>query len=86
MRTWYTEELLELLEPYTAMWDGRLGKVVITQHRIDLVPGARPVFQPPRRAGPAQRDLEEVQVREMLDGDVAEPSTSEWAAPIVFAP
>lgn len=68
------------------MWDGRLGTVSASKHRIDLVPGAKPVFQPPYRAGPRQRELEKMEIDKMLEADVIEPSTSEWAAPIVFAP
>ena len=55
-------------------------------HRIELIPDAKPSFQQPYRAGPAQRKLEEEEIKKMLDLKVIEPSNSEWAAPIVFAP
>jgi len=32
----------ELLEEYKALWAGKLGKVDVTPHRIDVTPGARP--------------------------------------------
>ena len=54
----YRERLIETLEPFKDMWDGTLAKVNVGKHRIELKPGAKPVYQAPRRAGPKQRDLE----------------------------
>ena len=80
------QRLNEILAAFQHMWDGRLGNINITQHRIDLKPDTKPVFQPPYRAGPRQRELEQMEIQRMLEQDVIEPSMSEWAAPIVFAP
>ena len=82
----YNDELLSLLEPFEAICDGHLGTVNITQHRIVLEPGAKPVFQPPYLAGPRQREFEKAEIQKMMEVDVIEPAVSEWAAPIVFAP
>lgn len=57
----------------------------MTDHRIELTNNAKPSFQKPHCAGPVQRKLEE-DIEKMVNLDVIEPATSEWAAPIVFAP
>ena len=82
----YKEDLLAILENYTHMWDGRFGNVKAAKHRINLVPGAKPVFQPHNRAGPKERELEKMEIDKMKESGVIQPSTSERAAPIVFAP
>ncbi len=68
------------------MWDGHIGRVNITKHRFEMVEGAKQVFQTARRAGPKQRDLEWIEIKKQQMEDEIEPATSEWAAPIVFAP
>ena len=82
----HREELIKTLTPFQSMWDGHLGTIKSTQHRIDLQPNAKPVFQQPYRAGPRQRELEKTEVKRMLKEGVIEPCTSEWGSPIVFAP
>ena len=82
----YREALMEKLDKYEAMWDGHLGMIKATQHYIEITPESRPSFRPPYRASPAQRELEKQEIQKMLEANVIEPSTSEWAAPIVFAP
>jgi hypothetical protein len=44
-------EVLRMLEPHHSMWDGRLGTVSATTHRIEVVPGSKPVHAQPYRAG-----------------------------------
>ena len=51
------KEVLRMLRPHREMWDGRLGAVSATSHRIDLVPGARPVHAQPYRAGGRAREV-----------------------------
>ena len=68
------------------MWDGHLGLIKSTEHRIQLEKDAIPAYQQPYRAGPKQRELEKAEIDKMLSLDVIEPANSEWAAPIVFAP
>jgi hypothetical protein len=43
-------EVLDMLRPHREMWDGRLGNVTATSHRIDLTPG--PVLSTPIPTGP----------------------------------
>jgi hypothetical protein len=55
-------------------------------HRIDLVPGAKPVQSQPYRAGPRAREAESVEVQRMLKAGVTEPASFEWASPVVLVP
>ena len=80
------KEVLRMLRPHREMWDGRLGAVSATSHRIDLVPGARPVHAQPYRAGGRAREVEQEEIEKMLTQGVIEPAISEWASPIVLVP
>jgi hypothetical protein len=68
------------------MWDGRLGRVNATTHRIDLVPGAKPVHYQLVRAGTHAREAESAEVQRILKAGVIESASSEWASPVVLAP
>ena len=78
--------ILEFLDPFQSMWDGHLGEIHHVKHRIELKEGAKPVFQPPYRAGPDKREKERAEIQKMLDMDVIEEAECEWASPVVFAP
>jgi len=75
-----------LLAKYRQMWDGHLGHVTTANHRIELIPGAKPVQVQPYRAGPRARELESEEVQRMLKAGVIEPAISEWASPVVLVP
>ena len=77
-------EILGMLEKHRSMWNGRLGQVHSTAHRIDLIPGQTPVHCQPNRAGPNAQALESTEIQRMLQAKVIEPTTSEWASPIVL--
>jgi hypothetical protein len=70
-----------MLEPHQSMWDGHLGEITATQHRIDLIPGAKPVHSQPYRAGTRAREIEKAEIEKMLAQWVIEPATCEWASP-----
>lgn len=59
------------------MWDGHLGTIKETEHRIELAENAKPSLQPPYHAEPMQRKLEEEEIAKMLKLEVIEPVTSE---------
>jgi len=77
-------KVLQLLRPHSAMWNGSLGEISVTEHRIDLTPEARPMYQAPYRAGRMAREIERAEVDKMLNAGVIEPATSEWASPVVL--
>ena len=76
--------ILDMLAKHRSMWSGRLGQVQSTNHRIDLIPGQKPVHCQPYRAGPTARAVESAEIERMLKAEVIEPATSEWASPIVL--
>ena len=80
------QDVLNLLREFSPMWSGELGTVKATQHRIDLIDGAKPVYQPPYKAGPTARQIEKEEVQRMLAAGVIEPSMAEWASPVVLVP
>lgn len=82
----YRDDLLALLEPLADMWDGHLGTVNITQHRIESTPDSKPSTQNVYRSALPQRQMEKETIQKMLEEGFIEPSISEWVAPIVFAP
>ena len=82
----FRDRIEGLLEPFEDMWSGRLGSLKATEHRIDLLPGSKPVHQPPYRAGPLQREMERKEIEDMLAKGAIEPATTDWASPIVFVP
>lgn len=80
------EKLKELVVKHQSLWDGTLGLIKNTEHRIRLRPGATPVRQYPYKAGHRQRQMEDEQVEKMRKLDVIEPATGEWASPVVLVP
>ena len=80
------EEIRAMLKQHESLWSGKLGEISATKHHIRLIEGARPFKSAPYRAGPKTRELEEEEVKRQLEAGVIEPSNSEWAAPVLFAP
>jgi len=74
----------DLLEEYKALWAGQLGKVDVTPHRIEVAPGARPRRAQPYRASHASWDIIAKEVQCQRDLGVIEPSSAEWAFPVVL--
>jgi hypothetical protein len=52
------ESVYQMLGKHRQIWDGHLGRVAATEHRIYLIPGAKPVHSQPYRAGPRAREIE----------------------------
>jgi Reverse transcriptase (RNA-dependent DNA polymerase) len=75
-----------MLEPHHRMWDGCLGTAAATTHRIEVLPGSKPVHAQPYRAGSHTRVAEKTVIDRMLSQQVIEPVTYEWASPIVLVP
>ena len=75
-----------MLSEFKEMWNGPLGNIGATKHRVNLKAGANPIYQAPYRAGPTAREKEKTEVNRMLRASVIEPATVEWASPAVFVP
>jgi len=65
---------------------GQLGKVDVTPHRIEVTPGARPRRAQPYRESHASREIIAKELQRQLDLGVIEPSSAEWAFPVVLIP
>lgn len=80
------EAVRDLVGRYQGLWDGTLGRMDITPHRITLAPGSRPVRSQPYRTGLYHRGLIADQVAKQLKLGVIEPSQAEWSFPVVIVP
>ena len=79
--------IMAMLSKHSPMWQkGKLGKIDATEHRIELLPGTKPIRQAPYRQGPHKRKETEKAINEMLEAGVIEPANCEWASPVVLAP
>jgi len=76
----------DLLEEYRALWAGQLGKVYVIPHRIEVTSGARPLPAQPCLASHASRVVIAKEVERQRDLGVIEPSSAEWAFPVVLVP
>ena len=79
-------EIMDMLSEFKDMWSGCLSKIDATKHRIELKPGATPIYQAPHRAGPIAPEKEKKEIDRMLRAGVIEPTSAEWASPAVFVP
>ncbi len=68
------QDIISMLERHAEIWNGRLGELVATEHRVDVLQGTKPIRQPPYRAGHESRQLIQHQVNTMLEAGVIEPS------------
>ena len=78
--------MLEMLRKHSSLWDGALGTIRATEHRIPLEPGTKPIRSMPYRKGPAMREMVAKEVHKMLNAGVIEPASTEWASPVVLVP
>lgn len=76
----------ELLNRYKDLWNGQLGRIDVTPHRITLKEGAKPIRSQPYRTGLHHRDLIKEQVEKQTRLGVIEPSQAEWSFPVVLVP
>ena len=80
------KKVLDMLAPHANMWDGSLGEVTTSAHRIDTPDDIRPFRSQPYRAGTKQRELIETEIDRQLEMGVISPSKSEWASPVLLVP
>ena len=75
-------QLKELLTDFVNVMSNNPGRTTVVEHQV-MTTGTRPVRLSPYRLPHAYRDLVHNEVQEMLDAGIIEPSSSEWASPIV---
>ena len=76
-------QLNKVLETFSDVMSSIPGRTTEMEHQVTTI-GTRPVRVPPYRLPHAYRDLVEKEIQEMLVAGVIEPSSSEWASPIVL--
>ena len=75
-----------ILAKHQSMWNGKLGTIETTEHRMELLPEHAPVWQAPYRMGHKEREFESAEIGKMLKDGIIRPSKSDWASPVVLAP
>ena len=55
-----------------------------TVFRIELIPGTQPIYKTPYRMAPMEQMELKKQLDELLAKGFIRPSTSPWAAPVLF--
>ena len=81
------EQLADLLNRYSSVFssgEGDVGLTKLVEHSIPLVPGTRPIRQPPHRLGPEKEAEAERQVQELLEKGLIEPAGGAWSSPVVL--
>ena len=61
-----------------------LGKTHLYKHKIETLPGSKPVRKQFYRTSPQMAKEIKKQVEDMLQNDIIEPSNSEWHSPVVM--
>jgi len=79
-------KIRKMLDKHKAMWDGTLGSIRATVHRIETEDGTSPIHQAPYRTGLRKREIILKCVNAMLKQKVIQPSHSEWSSPVVVVP
>lgn len=78
--------IFDILASHESVWDGNLGTIRATSHQIDVAPGTKPIRSMPYRQGPSVREIIREHVETMLKANIIEPTSSEWASPVVLIP
>ncbi len=84
----YPPAIIAVQEEYASMFGDVPSKhgALVPAMSIELIEGAKPVAEPPRRQSPAVSEVLRAEVTRLLDLDIIEPSTSPWAAPAFTVP
>ena len=62
----HRESVKKMLAKHREIWTGHLGEISTAVHRIELIPGGKPVRQMSYRQGPAGRQYEKKKIDRML--------------------
>ncbi len=89
-REWGTEQLdatqrhqlCSLLTEFEDVFQAKPGKTTLAEHRIEVGNEAG-VRQPPYRLPQAYKDSVRQEIQEMLEHGIIEPTSSDWALPMV---
>ena len=76
------EELRGVLTEFADVFSNTPGRTRLAEHRIECGP-ARPIRLPLYRIPHAYRAAVQREIKEMLEGGIIEPLSSEWCSPMV---
>jgi len=81
---------LDIVSEFPSVFPSELPKTLPPErsvdHRIDLLPDSRPISRSPYRLSAFEEAEVRKTVEELLSQGVIRPSTSPWAAPVLFSP
>ena len=80
------QELCTLLESFPEVLRNAPGKTSLIEHNIHVPESTPPVHQSPYRIPYAYRAMVQEELSSMLKAGIIEPSSSEWASPMVLVP
>jgi hypothetical protein len=80
------EALRNVLRRHWRVFRSKTGRTALTEHRIILEPGRKPPVAKLRRRSPAEATAERAKVQELLEKDMIEPSSGEFAFANVMVP
>ena len=83
LRSNQQSQLQQLLEEFTDVLQSKPGRTSLVEHFIDTG-NASPIRRPPYRVPHAYRDSVKAELDQMLESGIIEPSSSQWAAPLVL--
>ncbi len=83
LSTTQKEELCAVLGEFADTLKYIPGRTNLTEHKIDIGDG-RPIRLPPYRLPHAYKEQVKLELQEMKASGIIEPSTTDWAAPIVL--
>jgi len=66
--------------------DRPLGRTDVLRHRIDLIPGTKPIYIPSYRIPHSRRAAFKEATDALLAQGIIEPSQSPWSAPMLLVP
>jgi len=75
-----------LLTEFDYVFSDVPGRTTLGEHRIELVPGTKPIRCTPYRLSPEKAKVLKDELGNLLRQGIIEESTSSWASPVVMVP
>ena len=75
-----------LLTEFDDVFSDVPGRTTLGEHRIELVPGTKPIRCTPYRLSPEKAKVLKDELGNLLRQGIIEESTSSWASPVVMVP
>ena len=82
-----SQELAALMTEFADVFsagDFDTGRTELVHHGIPVIPGTRPIRQPPHRLGPEKEAEAERQVNSLLKKGLIEEADGAWSSPVVL--